>query len=397
MGRKWRAVVAAVVGVVATTALSVMVNLATSDPSGRIPLLERHPWRWLVACAAAAVGAALLDRWMQRLHERSLRALVPASQRTESWVVERPAQVDEIVRALRRGGSVGITTAVQGAGGFGKTTVARMVRADSRVLRRFGRRVYWVTLGRDVRRGALVEKVNELVRQIDPERSQQFTDERLAAEHLAAVLAAGPRRLVILDDVWFEDQLAAFPVANRSARLVTTRMQSLVAGRSVPVKVDQMSDEQARRLITHGLRPVPPPAVVHGLVTACGRWPLLLRLLNKAIAEQCRSRTDVGSVAMELLQRLRRDGPMGVGRLTGGSEHFDIDDPDQRARAVDATLEASMGLLSESERARFAELAIFVDDEAVPVSLVSMMGSAPAHSTTSPAAACALALTTWPC
>ena len=66
-------------------------------------------------------------------------------------MVDRPAEVDRIVAALRRSaGTVGVTTAVHGAGGFGKTTVAKMVRADRRVLRRFRGRVYWVTLGRDV-------------------------------------------------------------------------------------------------------------------------------------------------------------------------------------------------------------------------------------------------------
>ena len=70
------------------------------------------------------------------------------------------------------------------------------MRADKRVLRRFGGRVFWVTLGRDVRRGRLVEKVNDLVKRIDGGRAQPFTDVRQAAEHLAAVLAEGPRRLI---------------------------------------------------------------------------------------------------------------------------------------------------------------------------------------------------------
>lgn len=69
--------------------------------------------------------------------------------------------------------------------------MARLVRADRRVLRRFGSRVYWVTLGRDARRGSLAELVNGLVRQIDPRLAQPFADVQQAADHLAAVLAAG--------------------------------------------------------------------------------------------------------------------------------------------------------------------------------------------------------------
>jgi hypothetical protein len=72
-------------------------------------------------------------------------------------------EVGQVVVALRhRGvGSVGITTAVHEAGGFGKTTLAAMVRTDPRVLRWFGGRVYWLTLGRDLLATTLVEKVND--------------------------------------------------------------------------------------------------------------------------------------------------------------------------------------------------------------------------------------------
>ncbi len=81
-----------------------------------------------------------------------------------------------------------------------------------------------MTLGRDGGKQALVGLVNGLIRQLDLGRAVTFTDARQAAEQLAAVLAAGPRRLVVLDDVWSEEQLAALPVAGRCARLVTTRI-----------------------------------------------------------------------------------------------------------------------------------------------------------------------------
>ncbi|MFD0745969.1 NB-ARC domain-containing protein [Phytohabitans flavus] len=191
-------------------------------------MVQSRPLWWLAGSTVAVAASGLLVWWAQHRYERGLVSLVPVAQRPESWVVDRPVEVDQIVAALRRGdgGTVGITTAVHGAGGFGKTTVAKLVRADRRVLRRFRGRVYWVTLGRDVRKGALVTRVNDLVRQVNPGRAESFTDLRQAAEHLAAVLALGSRRLIILDDVWFEDQLDAFPMAGRCARLVTTRVPS---------------------------------------------------------------------------------------------------------------------------------------------------------------------------
>ena len=225
---------------------------------------------------------------------------------------------------------MGITTAVHGAGGFGKTTVAKMVRADRRVLRRFRGRVYWVTLGRDVGKQALAGLVNGLIAQVEPGRAVTFTDARQAAEHLAAVLAAGPRRLLVLDDVWSEEQLAAFPVAGRCARLVTTRIPSLAAGASVPVKVDQMSETQARALLSAGLPPLP-AAVAAGLLEETGRWPLLLRLVNKILADQAQLHPDITAAAEDLLGRLRGGGALQVDQLTGAAgQQLDVSDPDQR-------------------------------------------------------------------
>ena len=303
--------------------------------------------------------------------------LVPAVQRPEPWVVDRPAEVDQIVAALRRSaGTVGITTAVHGAGGFGKTTVAKMVRADRRVLRRFGGRVYWVTLGRDVGKQALAGLVNGLIGQVEPGRAATFTDARQAAEQLAAVLAAGPRRLLVLDDVWSEEQLAAFPVAGRCARLVTTRIPSLAKGASVPVKVDQMSETQARALLSAGLPPLP-AAVTAGLLEETGRWPLLLRLVNKILADQAQLQPDIAAAAEDLLGRLRRGGALQVDQLTGAAgQQLDVSDPDQRQRAVRATIQASTSLLSAAEHDRFAELAVFAEDETIPVTLITALWQA---------------------
>ena len=177
----------------AATVLAVAVNVATGGTANWFPPVERHPLGWTAGATAAVAVASLLVWAAQRWYERGLSVLVPAVQRPEQWVVDRPAEVDRIVAALRRSaGTVGVTTAVHGAGGFGKTTVAKMVRADRRVLRRFRGRVYWVTLGRDVGKQALAGLVNGLIGRVEPGREVTSTDARQAAEQLAAVLAAGP-------------------------------------------------------------------------------------------------------------------------------------------------------------------------------------------------------------
>jgi hypothetical protein len=82
-----------------------------------------------------------------------------------------------------------------------------------------------------------------------------------------------------------QEQLDAFPAVGKCARLVTTRILPLTAGTAVPVTVDQMTIAQARALLQHGLPPLP-PAVADGLLAETGRWPLLLRLVNKILTSQ---------------------------------------------------------------------------------------------------------------
>ena len=379
MVRWWRlplVVLSGVVAAVAATVLAVAVNVATGGTAKWFPPVERHPLWWTAGTTAAVAAAGLLGSAAWRWYERGLSELIPAVRRPEPGVVGRPAEVDQIVTALRRQArTVDITTAVHGAGGFGKTTVAKMVCADRRVLRRFRGRVYWVTLGRDVVKPSLALLVNGLIKQVDPKREATFTDARQAADQLAAVLAAGPRRLVVLDDVWSEEQLAAFPVAGRCVRLVTTRIPSLAQGGSVLVKVDQMSEAQARELLLVGRLPLPAAAAAE-LLEETGRWPLLLRLVNKVLTDQARVR-NIAAAAEDLLGRLRRGGALQIDPLTeAASQQLDVNDPDQRNKAVRGTIQASTSLLSAAEHRQFTELAVFAEDETIPVTLLTALWQA---------------------
>ena len=369
-------ILAGVLAATAGTVIAVAVNVATGGTAGWFLPLERHPLWWIAGATAGVAGTGLLVWWAQRWFERGLEELVPARQWPERWMVNRPSEVNQIVTALRRrsGRAVGVTAAVHGAGGFGKTTVAKMVRADRRVLRRFGNRVYWVTIGRDVRKQVLVRLVNDLITQIQPGRPVTFTSAQQAADHLAAVLNAGPRRLLILDDVWFDEQLAAFPVAGRCARLVTTRNPSLAGGASVPIKVGQMSVAQARAVLLADLLQPLSPSVVDGLIQETGRWPLLLHLVNKILIKESRLHTQIQPVAKDLMDRIRRAGALQLDQLTGAAkQHLNVNDADQRRRAVRATIEAGTGLLPATERSKFAELGVFTENETIPILLVGAL------------------------
>jgi WD40 repeat protein len=322
----------------------------------------------------AGVVAAVAAVWP--LLASPSRVLPGAGLEVPGWVVDRPAEAGQVVTALMAGGGrpVGITTGLHGAGGFGKTTLARMVCADRRVRHRFRGGIFLVTVGRDVRGAAAVAaKVNEMIKAVAGEAAT-FTDPDLAGTRLGALLDAGPRRLLVVDDVWEAGQLAPFTAGGRScARLVTTRVPGLLGGEAVAVRVDQMSAEQAERLLTDGLPPLD-PLVVRGLLAVSGRWPLLLRLVNKILADAGRTGADMAAVAARLLERLREGGPAVVDDLRGdGAKGLDVGQPDQRAQAVRATVEASTSLLGPHDAQRFAELSVFVEDEVIPFGLAARL------------------------
>ena len=185
--------------------------------------------------------------------------------------------------------------------------------------------------------------------------------------------------MLVLDDVWEQEQLAPFAEGGKGcARLVTTRVPELLAGRGVAVRVDQMSPQQAQALLTFGL-PLLDSALVQGLLTVTGRWPLLLRLVNKILADYAQVATDVSAQGTVLLERLRADGPAVVDDFLGEANRgLDVGQPLERARAVRATIEASTSLLDRHDADRFAELGMFAEDETIPFSLVAHLWRATA-------------------
>ena len=374
--RRWRltlVILAGLVAAVAATVLAVALNVATGGTARWFPAVERFPLWWTGGATAGVAGAGLLVWWSQRRYDQAVAELVPAVQRPEAWMVGRPAELNQIVDVLRREATAGITAAVHGAGGFGKTTIAEMVRADPRVQRHFRGRIYRVTVGRDVRGQKLTRHINGLIMEMQPD-PVTFTSVQQAADHLAAVLSAGPPRLLIIDDVWTEEQLAAFPVVARCARLVTTRSKTLASAAGVAVKIGQMSAKQARTVLLAGLDPLP-PLVVQGLIRETGQWPLMMGLVNKILHMRTQLHEDISHAAEDLLNTIRQ-ARLQVDELTDKPARLDVSDPEQRRRAIRATIEASTGLLLPPDRTRLAEVGVFTRDEVIPAPLVAALWQA---------------------
>jgi hypothetical protein len=171
---------------------------------------------------------------------------------------------------------VAITTALHGAGGYGKTTLAAALCHDQKVREAFSGGILWVTLGI---KPDLMMALAKLYHVLTGERPV-FNDIEAAAFHFAEKLATG-NCLIVIDDVWDITDLKPFLRGGPNcARLFTIRNRE-IAAKAKRVEVDQMEPAVAVALLSGGSEA--PTAAQEALVKLgqrLGRWPLLLELAN---------------------------------------------------------------------------------------------------------------------
>lgn len=296
----------------------------------------------------------------------------------DGWVdrAEAGQVVDAVLARTRRrwrgGDAVAITAGLHGAGGFGKTTLVRFAVAQPKVRKRFPGGIWLITIGRDVRgRAGVAAKVAAEMVRITGVECTAGDDPEQAGVQLGKLLATMPRTLLVIDDVWEKEQLRPFLIGaeRRCVRMITTRNPSVLPPHAARITVDRMTYAQAQLVLGKGLPHVPEQAVIDDLVEATGRWALLLRIANRVMSEQLSTGADANEVGRRLLDRLRVHGPAA----SDPQKDFNLDDTDERNRAVRASLAAATELLPSDGEHRFAELGIFAEDEAVPIALVARL------------------------
>ncbi|WP_051767765.1 NB-ARC domain-containing protein [Amycolatopsis vancoresmycina] len=274
-------------------------------------------------------------------------------------LVPRPELTEPLIARLagRQDGGVVALTAVAGAGGFGKTTLAAEACHDDRVVGKFPDGILWVTIGEHTAAAELASKINDLVLHLSGRRPV-FTDPEQAGRHLGRLLE-DRSCLLVVDDVWRSSQLTPFLLGGASCvRLVTTRVKDALPAGVVPIVVDAMTESQAMALLGANL-PGTGAEELHGVLARTGKWPVLLALANRALGKYVQRGLTVAEAAGRLVQLLDAQGPAAV----------DINDAGQRNLAVAATVEASLALLESSgagRLGRYLELAVFPEDVAIP-------------------------------
>lgn len=275
------------------------------------------------------------------------------------------SEYDQVVEALLAGdraGTVGITTALRGAGGFGKTALATEICWDERIRRAFPDGILWTTMGETLDPAGRLSRVRDLLRWWGNEEPPAFETAMTAGARLREVLA-GQRVLLVVDDVWRTEDVEPFRgLGPGSALLVTTRDSRTLPPGRLSIEVDAMASQEAVALLGAGL-PESADARLGTLASRLGEWPLLLKIVNRQLQD----------LVAEGLPQHRAVGEIEEALQAEGLTAFDPQDSENRERTVAWSLDRSLQRLSPEERERYSQLAIFPEDLDVPLSVLERL------------------------
>ena len=288
--------------------------------------------------------------------------------------VPRPNAFNQIKRLLlsyeEYQKATAITTALRGAGGFGKTTLALALCHDPEIQAAFPDGILWVELGEHPSGSLAV--LNELCHVLEPAERDAFTLEE-AQERWRGALEKRSCLLVI-DDVWqteaLEELLKGGP---RCGRLITTRNDQLLPDDAKRVWVDAMEPVEAMALLCEGVidkwQHIQDPSVLEEVVIRqLGCWPLLVSLARGMLKNQMR----LGKTPRQALARLQHAYD------ARGMVIFHLGDRNERQRNVDVCLDVSLRQLEEwvpahyQARQRYLELAVFPEDTDIALSTLQI-------------------------
>ena len=316
-----------------------------------------------LARAAGRSGLASIAERIRQMWMTAVTAEPPAPEsvpwmaaRPDDALVTRAVLLDQLRALLLREdfGPIGVT-GLYGAGGFGKTTLAQQASRLPELRDRFPGGMLWVTVGQAATGAALASILVDLIEQLSGARPG-FVTPAQAGHHLGMLLDDRPPMLLIVDDVWHDEQLEPFLTGGATCtRLITTRVHRLLPAGAPAVEVDEMVRGEAAALLERSLPGIPPRDVTT-LLDLTGRWPLLMALANGALRRRIGQGEPLTNAVRAVVRQLSVDGPtvLDLGVLA------------RRERAVDLTVRASLDLLAPDDQRRFLELAIFGEDVVVP-------------------------------
>ena len=301
------------------------------------------------------------QKFLNDLETRCNAPRVPMMLDNLTDFVPRPEEYQQLLTNLlnRKDNSpVAITAALRGAGGYGKTTLAKALCHDEAVQEAFDDGILWVTLGENP--GDLTGRVADLIETLTGDRPG-FTDVNVAAVRLRQILS-GRDVLMVVDDLWNPAHLSPF-LLGTGACLITTRVVDTLPPNTKRVTVDAMRRDEAVNLLGAGL-PAISKAQLVALSAQLGEWPLLLRIVNGVLRHRVNTLGQNPSGALAWVN---------TALAHRGLTAFDAHSPQSREQAVQRTLAVSLDQLDDHEIERYDELAVFPEDIEIPLAALGKL------------------------
>ena len=262
---------------------------------------------------------------------------------------------------------VAITAALRGAGGYGKTTLARALAYDEDIRRAYSDGVLWVELGEQG--GSRVRPIiADLIRLLggDPR-----TETPEGARIELATALADRRTLLVVDDVWERADLEPFlHCGPGTTLLITTRFDKELPDDAVRQAVDAMRDSEARVLLASGL---PQDQVrsqrteLDALARKLHEWAQLLKLANGFLRDRVvQFKQPLAAAIAEAEKRLDSRGLPAFGTPAARSQ-------EGRRKSFAAAMGLNVDLLDAHQRAQLDMLAVFPANVGIPVSIVARL------------------------
>lgn len=283
--------------------------------------------------------------------------------------------VDDIKNRLidKDGKAIKTNVALVGAGGNGKTVVAKAVCMDEDINVVYSGGIIPVVIGNDVSFSSksfyeshILGIVKDVIFSIKGYKPK-FSSLESALNNLAMILDSVDNVLLFIDDVWRESDLRFFlRVSGKCSKIITTRNRGCIEGDIEKYDVGGFDEDDSFNLLSYDLPGATgyeeQKALKYLSKKLCG-WAQLIAMANRWVLKKCEKGNDT------------KDAVMAFGKLLDekGYVYFDPRIESDRDRALVACIDASIEVLSENEKKRFFEMSIFPENQEIPFDIIFML------------------------
>ena len=255
--------------------------------------------------------------------------------------IHRPYLFEEIAQAICFGsfvpGEECITVALEGSGGFGKTTLALYVCHHRNVINVFSNGIIFIELGPQPCDPSKI--LNDYYCQMTGRNFQYINN---VEEEIQKLTEFYKKILVIIDDVWkVEDARPIVKAFSYCKIMVTTRIPNISIPSRKKITIGAMSLKESVSLMINGILHYDELSkgdvkAINELAQGTHQWPLLLSLIRGQLSHNLSQSNAIKKAISDVRSSL----------ATKGLAAFDAEaTPNNRQRSVRACIEVSLGLL----------------------------------------------------